>query len=245
MPSRLYRDRAVVLRTHKLGESDRIVTFLGRQKGLFRAVAKGVRRTSSKFGARVEPFGVVDAQFHEGRSLDILTQAELIYPFGMLIAPDYNLYTAAALMLECAERLTEASSPSAEAYDLLVGALNALARRRHGPDFVVSSYLLRALALEGWQPALSSCALCGQENLLFFSIVSGGGLCAECGAGEGLPAYSPDFFVLGDLLSRAAWGAAGQYPPSLASQLVTVISRYAQWHLERRLKSLSVRERGQ
>ena len=74
VPMRLYRDRAVVLRQHKLGEADRIVTLLTRDHGLVRAVAKGVRRTRSKFGARLEPFAHIDVQLHPGRNLDIVTQ---------------------------------------------------------------------------------------------------------------------------------------------------------------------------
>ncbi|MEB0015130.1 DNA repair protein RecO, partial [Glaciimonas sp. Cout2] len=81
----VYRDEAVVLRTHKLGEADRIVTMLTRQHGKVRAVAKGVRRTASKFGARLEPFMVADVQLYEGRSLDIVTQAESIGSYGALI----------------------------------------------------------------------------------------------------------------------------------------------------------------
>ena len=69
----LYRDEAVVLRTHKLGEADRIITLLTRHHGRVRAVAKGVRRTSSKFGARLEPFSHVDLQFAEGRTLDVVS----------------------------------------------------------------------------------------------------------------------------------------------------------------------------
>ena len=72
----LYRDDAVVLRTQKLGEADRIVTLLTRRTGRVRAVAKGVRRTKSKFGARLEPFSHVDVQLYTGRSLDIVTQVE-------------------------------------------------------------------------------------------------------------------------------------------------------------------------
>ena len=74
----LYRDEAVVLRTHKLGEADRIITLLTRQHGRVRAVAKGVRRTTSRFGSRLEPFTHVDLQLAEGRNLDIVTQAETI-----------------------------------------------------------------------------------------------------------------------------------------------------------------------
>ena len=74
----LYRDEAIVLRTHKLGEADRIITLLTRQHGRVRAVAKGVRRTTSRFGSRLEPFTHVDLQLAEGRNLDVITQAETI-----------------------------------------------------------------------------------------------------------------------------------------------------------------------
>ena len=77
-PKSLYRDEGVVLRTQKLGEADRIITLLTRRHGKVRAVAKGVRRTKSKFGARLEPFSHVDLQLYTGRNLDIVTQAESI-----------------------------------------------------------------------------------------------------------------------------------------------------------------------
>ena len=82
----LYRDEGVVLRTQKLGEADRIVTFLTRRHGRVRAVGKGVRRTKSEFGSRLEPFMQVDVQFARGRTLDIVTQAETIAPHGDAIA---------------------------------------------------------------------------------------------------------------------------------------------------------------
>jgi DNA repair protein RecO (recombination protein O) len=87
-----YRDEAVVLRTQKLGEADRIVTFLTRYHGQVRAVAKGVRRTGSKFGARLEPFMVADIQFYEGRTLDSVNQVESIGSYGRQIIEDYASY---------------------------------------------------------------------------------------------------------------------------------------------------------
>ena len=78
----LYRDEAIVLRTHKLGEADRIITLLTRHHGRVRAVAKGVRRTTSRFGSRLEPFTHVDLQLAEGRNLDMITQAETLTPFS-------------------------------------------------------------------------------------------------------------------------------------------------------------------
>ncbi|MGZ6839667.1 MAG: DNA repair protein RecO, partial [Frankiaceae bacterium] len=100
----LYRDEAVVLRTYKLGEADRIVTLLTRRHGRVRAVAKGVRRTRSRFGARLEPATHVDVQLAEGRSLDVVTQVESLGPFGARLAGDYPRHTVASAMLEAAER---------------------------------------------------------------------------------------------------------------------------------------------
>src|SRR5690606_6159221 len=122
----LYRDEAVVLRTHKLGEADRIVTMLSRQHGKIRAVAKGVRRTASKFGSRLEPFMVADVQLYEGRSLDIITQAESLGSYGADITDDYASYTAASAMVETADKITD-DSGSLQQYLLLVGALRSLA----------------------------------------------------------------------------------------------------------------------
>ena len=127
----LYRDEAIVLRTQKLGEADRIVTFLTRHTGRVRAVGKGVRRTRSKFGSRLEPFMQVDVQFAHGRTLDVVTQAETIEPFGEAICNDYGRYTVGTAMLETTERLVaEEQEPALQQYLLLVAALRSLGRRR-------------------------------------------------------------------------------------------------------------------
>ncbi|HEY0807443.1 MAG TPA: DNA repair protein RecO, partial [Pseudonocardiaceae bacterium] len=102
---KLYRDTGVVLRVHKLGEADRIVTLITQRHGKVRAVAKGVRRTRSRFGARLEPFGHVDVQFYTGRSLDIVTQVETLDAFGIGLVGDYPRYTAGCAVLETADRL--------------------------------------------------------------------------------------------------------------------------------------------
>lgn len=109
----LFRDDGIVLRTQKLGEADRIITLLTRNHGRVRAVARGVRRTKSKFGARLEPFSHVDVQFFArgseliGRGLPLCTQSETIAPYGGGIVSDYARYTAGTAMLETAERFTD------------------------------------------------------------------------------------------------------------------------------------------
>ena len=85
----LYRDQAIVLRTYKLGEADRIVVALARNLGRIRVVGKGVRRTKSRFGARLEPGMVVDLQCFEGRNLDTVTQAVTLETYGDTLSQDY------------------------------------------------------------------------------------------------------------------------------------------------------------
>ncbi|MGZ4619259.1 MAG: DNA repair protein RecO, partial [Frankiaceae bacterium] len=158
----LYRDEAVVLRTYKLGEADRIVTLLTRRCGRVRAVAKGVRRTRSRFGARLEPATHVDVQLAEGRSLDVVTQVDSLAPFGARLAGDYPRHTVAAAMLEAAERLTaEERQPALRLFLLLVGGLKALTECEHDPPLVLDAFLLRALSLAGYAMSLDSCARCG------------------------------------------------------------------------------------
>ncbi len=152
-----YRDEAVILRTHKLGEADRIVTMLSRRHGKVRAVAKGVRRTSSKFGARLEPFMVADVQLYQGRSLDIVQQAESLGSYGTDIAAHYDRFTAANAMVETADRLSDAEA-TPDQYLLLVGGLRALSRGEHVARSILDSYLLRVMSLSGWAPSLDESA---------------------------------------------------------------------------------------
>ena len=122
-----YRDDGVVLRTQKLGEADRIITLLTRHNGRVRAVARGVRRTKSRFGARLEPFTHVDVMVHAGRSLDVITQAEVIRAYGTPLVSDYPKYTAGTAMLETAERFTPVEKePAIRQFLLLIGGLRAL-----------------------------------------------------------------------------------------------------------------------
>ena len=108
----LYRDEGVVLRTSKLGEADRIITILTRGHGKIRAVAKGVRRTKSRFGARLEPFMRVDVLIAEGRSLDVVSQAEAVAAYGAPIAADYAAYEAANVIVETIDKIASTNMSS-------------------------------------------------------------------------------------------------------------------------------------
>ena len=104
----VYRDIAIVLRTQKLGEADRIITLFTKEHGRIKAVAKGVRKTKSRFGARLEPASYVDLQLYTGRTFDTITQAVSIENYGDVLSSDYQSWTVTNAILEAAERFTTA-----------------------------------------------------------------------------------------------------------------------------------------
>ncbi|WP_037576562.1 DNA repair protein RecO [Phaeacidiphilus oryzae] len=241
----LYRDDGVVLRTQKLGEADRIITLLTRQHGRVRAVARGVRRTSSKFGARLEPFSHVDVQFFArgseltGRSLPLCTQVETVAPYGGRIVTDYPAYTAGTAMLETAERFTEnEGEPAVQQYLLLVGALRTLAARAHDAHLVLDAFLLRSLAVNGYAPSFDTCAKCGLPGPnRFFSVQTGGVLCGDCRV-PGCAVPSPETLELLGALLSGDWETADACEPRHCREGSGLVAAYLQWHLERSLRSL-------
>lgn len=242
MPS--YRAEAIVLRTHKLGEADRIITLLTRERGKVRAVAKGVRRTKSKFGARLEPFSRVDLLIFEGKSLDIITQAESLNAYGQDLALDYSLWTAGQTMLETADRLTPEDAISAESqYLLLVGALRTLVSGEHAANLVLDAFLLRALSMAGYSPTLNACVICGVAGTQpFFHVATGGALCVEHRV-PGSVAPRPESFELMRALLSGDWEVADASTTKDRNEVSGLVAAYVQWHLERGLRSLPLVDR--
>ena len=243
-----YRDEAVVLRTHKLGEADRIITLLSRRHGKIRAVAKGVRRTTSKFGARLEPFSHIDLQLAVGRSLDVITQVESLDAFGEPLTDNYPAYTAGQVMLETADRLVvEEAEPAVQQYLLLVGALRALndgtSDGRRPPTLILDSYLLRALGMAGYAPSFFDCARCGLAGPhRAFSPALGGAVCERCRpAGAARPA--PETLALLGALLEGRWRDTRQVSDQVAREASGITAAFLAWHLDRNLRSLAHVER--
>ena len=229
-----------MLRTHKLGEADRILTMLSRQHGKIRAVAKGVRRTASRFGARLEPFMVADVQLYEGRSLDVVTQAETLGAYGPLIVADYDRYTAANAMVETADRLTDADV-SLQQYLLLVGALRSLSRGEHAPALTLDSYLLRALSLAGWAPTFADCSRCGKPGPHEHVVVQMGGVVCDACAPQGAARIDAETIELLAALITGDWSVADVSGERARAQASGLVAAYTQWHVERGLRSLNHR----
>ena len=235
----LYRDHGVVLRSWKLGEADRIVSILTREHGKVRAVAKGVRKPTSRFGSRLEPTSHLALQLYRGRGeLDIVTQVEIVDRFAELRA-DLDHLARASAMLEAVEQLSPDREPNERVFDMLVRALRTLATSES--PLVVAGFFLKVLALEGFEPFVGGCVACGDEGpLVAFDVVEGGTLCASCRRGTAL---DPDALALLQAILGGRLGAALAEPPSRATHAVDhLATRLLEHHLERRLRSIAVLE---
>lgn len=240
----LYRDQAIVLRQHKLGEADRIVTLLTRQHGLVRAVAKGVRRTRSKFGARLEPFAYIDVQLYPGRDLDTVTQVHTVEAFAADIVADYGRYTTACAVLETAERLAgEERAPAPRLHTLTAGALRAIAAGRRPHELILDAFLLRAMGFAGWAPALDECARCATPGPhRAFHVAAGGAVCVHCRP-PGSATPSVGVLELMSALNRGDWTGLDAVAESVRRQASGLTAAHLQWHLERQLRTLPLIER--
>ena len=210
-----------------------------------RAVAKGVRRTTSKFGSRLEPFTHVDVQLAEGRNLDTVTQAETQDAFAAPLGADYERYTAGTVMLETAERLvTEEKEPSTQQFLLLVGGLRAMVGGERRPSQVLDSYLLRSLSVAGYAPSFEHCARCGLRGAtpLVQPVDGRDALHHLPGPRLGQPGAGDD-----QRCSARCWPATGRSsrPPTRATsrEASGLVAAFLAWHLERGLRSLAYVER--
>jgi len=233
-----------VLRTQKLGEADRIITLFTREHGRIKAVAKGVRRTKSRWGARLEPASHVDLQLYSGRSLDTVTQAVSIENFGDVLSLDYQRWTVASAILEAAERFTsQEHEPALQQYLLVVGSLKALAHETYDASLILDAYLLRSLAVAGYAPSLMNCSRCDAPGLhKYFSLVGGGSVCNTCKP-SAAPTPHPETLELMQQLLSGDWASVMDSETRFRREASGLIAAYLQWHLERGLRSLPLVER--
>jgi DNA repair protein RecO (recombination protein O) len=240
----VYRDQAIVLRTQKLGEADRIITLFTREHGRIKAVAKGVRKTKSRWGARLEPASHVDLQLYSGRSLDTVTQAVSIKNFGDVLSLDYQRWTVASAILEAAERFTsQEHEPALQQYLLVVGSLKALAHETYDASLILDAYLLRSLAVGGYAPSLMNCSRCDAPGPhKYFSLVGGGSVCNTCKP-SAAPTPHPETLELMQQLLSGDWASAMDSETRFRREASGLIAAYLQWHLERGLRSLPLVER--
>lgn len=243
----LYRDQGVVLRTIRLGEADRIVTLATAGHGKVRAVVKGVRKTKSRFGGRLEPVSHVACLLYEGRELDVVTQAETVDAFRP-IREDLDRLGRATAMLEAVEQVMQDREPNHRVYQMLVGALQALAKDSGEPPapLLVSAFFLKLLAAEGVAPMVDACASCGagasaEGGLVAFDPAEGGALCRGCRRGTAVS--PPALALMGAILGGGLAGALRERASPATWEVEQLAAHALEFHIERRLRSLHVLER--
>jgi DNA repair protein RecO (recombination protein O) len=238
MASHLYRDTAVVLRTYKLGESDRIVVLLTEEHGKIRAVAKGVRKTNSKFGARLEPMSHVRLLLSQGRELDIVSQADSVETLRPMLQ-DLDHLTNGIAVLEAADQMTLDREPAPHLYRMVVGALRTIGERS-GP-LVVPAFYWKLLAADGLRPELDMCVRCGEDTqLVAFDMDQGGALCRNCRTGAPLSddALEVMRMILGGRLNEALDLPASRTTHEVAAHA----TRALEHHIERKLRTVAMFE---
>jgi DNA repair protein RecO (recombination protein O) len=237
----LYRDHGVVLRSIRLGEADRIVSFITEGRGKVRAVAKGVRKTKSRFGARLEPTVHVALQLYEGRELDIVTQADAIDHFRP-VREDLDRLTRATQMLEAVDQVAQERHANVALYQLIIGALRALAVR--DAPLIVPAFFWKLLALEGFHPLLDTCTACGsRDDLVALDLAQGGVLCRTCGRGA-MPISPASLDLIRRILGGGLASALNQPPGAETDEVAQLATRALEHHLERRLRALPSFGRG-
>jgi DNA repair protein RecO (recombination protein O) len=240
----LYKEQGIVLRTIKLGEADKIVTIMTQGSGKIRAVAKGVRKTHSRFGARLEPFTHVSLLLYRGKSLDTITQAEILSPFTTARSR-LELIAAGEAMVEAADRVAEEHERNVRLFLLLLAGLRSLERGPNDPAAVAEAYLIKLLSLSGFHPSFSACAGCGApgtpEPHEWFGASQGGVVCREC-AEHDAGRVSPASVRWLDDLSRADLEMAGEMTPGTAvrREARAMLYGFVEYHLERRVRSFAL-----
>jgi len=244
----LYRDEGLVLRTMRLGEADRIVTLLTRGRGKVRAVAKGVRKTKSRFGGRLEPLGHVALLLYEGRELDVVTQVESLESFRA-VREDLDRLAKANALLEVADQVAQERHANVGLYRMLLGALRALAA--HNSPLLVPAFFLKVLAGEGAHPVLEGCAGCGATETdgqvtghVGFDLAVGGLLCPTCAQRSSAPMVSLEAIeLMRRVLTGDLAGALNHGDGPATVEVDRLVTRSLEHHLERRLRSVAVSNR--
>lgn len=230
----LYKEQGIVLRTMRLGEADRVVTFLTQGSGKVRAVAKGVRKTKSRFGGRLEPFTHVDLMLYRGRELDIVTQAETITSFRA-ICEDYARFAAAEVLAEATDRIVQERERSVRIFMLTLSTLRALAAGEEDPGLAADAFLLRLASMAGFRPVLDACAECGRPGPhAFFSIGQGGAVCGTCRVGGAARVGEATMPYLAGLLDDRSHADA---PEEARREGSGIVRAFLEYHLDRPLRA--------
>lgn len=236
-----YKEEAIVIRAYDLGEADRIVSMITAGRGLRRAVAKGVKRTGSKFGARLEPFTRLTAVLYEGRNLDTISQAEIIRSHAP-IRDDFRKFVFGEAVLEMIEKSLQENQDIPRLYGALSVTLDVLEGEVRDLALLLAAFELKVCALIGYRPQLDRCIHCGRAahgGRVRLDLVGGGIACTDCcRMPEDILVLTPGALELMRVLVRDEMAVISgmDCAPRLSREVLTASFRYSETFLERPLK---------
>ncbi|MFU8891885.1 MAG: DNA repair protein RecO [Anaerosomatales bacterium] len=235
-----YALRALTLRKTKLGEADIILTLLSDDGRIVRAVAKGMRKPTSRFAGRLEPASVADLMLAPGRTLEIVSDARSVDLHAGL-RTDYDRSTAASVVLDVLDKMAVEGQAEERLFGLACATLSAL---EHAPiehlRVTVTAFLLKAMAMHGYRPHLDSCVscACAAESGAGFSLEAGGVLCPACG-GSAPPLSGGSRDMLSWLLASTMDAvSSAELPAREVGETFSLMRQFVTYHLPARLKAL-------
>lgn len=236
-----YTKTCIVLKKTKLKEADLILTMLDTEGKQVRGVARGARKPGNKrFGARLEPFSVVELQLYPGRSLESITEVVCKQP-NAAVREDLDRSSAAALMAELVEKFTRDGELDERVFAMLQAALERIGSLDAGGSLVIAlAFILKALSAMGLRPSLHHCALCGDEVRGYgsFDFMDGGCLCDACSQGRPADA-DPAVIAWVDALITSTYAQLAALPDAPLRELLDFTERWVAEHTGLHLKTFS------
>ncbi len=235
-----YKTKAIVLRTYKLGEADRIIVLASKDNGKIRTVAKGIRKTTSRISGRLEPLSEVSLQLWKGKGdLQTINQVETINSFRCVKTDLERLNTGLA-MAEAIDQLLQDENPQEDMYTMFSKALQWLDNKTHDPSLVLAGFYLKLLTLEGTSPTATSCSICNlgynEVDLTYFDYKKGGTICSGCYEGE--PISQNAVTAIRAMLNGGLGKILSISPHPCSREIEHFATISMETHLDRRLKSM-------
>lgn len=239
MAGETLRDTGVVLRTIKLGEADRIVTILTANNGKIKGVAKGARKSGSKYSARLESASVVDFQWiTSGRDLVRITQTDTIFA-NRNLRENLDLLNATARMLDAVDALCEHHSAHNDIAHMTIRALATMNQIRS--TNVCGAFLFKILGLEGFAPETQLCPVCGKsDELEYFSVARAAFFCSDCATGAMVNTLPSTRESIQAVFDGRVGAVIENMPAQVAHEIETLAVALIEHHTGHGLRAVSV-----
>ncbi len=229
------RDEAVVLRTYKSGESDRVGVLWTRAHGKVRVLAKGVRKTTSHMGAALEPLAHVKVDLVRGRGDLFITKHVAHLERFTVLRADYARITAGLAVVEAVDAIPADEAADEGIFEMVLRMLATLDRPEFHPDLVAASFFFKLLAYDGSEPVVDACVNCGSPGpLVAFNAEVGGTLCAQCRSGTALSADA--LVLIRRIMGGELAAVLREESPPGSGEVMALAHEAVEVHFGRRLK---------